>query len=494
MDDLAVILSSRVPIVAVETHEERRFLDKLRDRCRAGERSFARPLFSWTLTDGLRRLDRDLGAQQHNAEPAKVLQHIRAVDGPGIYVLLDFHPFLAEPLHQRLLKDIAVDSRDGRRTVILVSHELELPPDLERMTARFELALPDEQERARIVAAAVADWNQRQSGRVEVDRESVRLLVEQLAGLTLADVDRLARSAVHDGAISRADLPEVAAAKHALLSRDGILDYEAETSSFAEIGGLTNLKRWLEQRRSVLADPVAAKQLSPPRGLLLAGVQGCGKSLAARATAGQLGWPLLRLDMGALYNKYHGETERRLRDSLRQAEAMAPCVLWIDEIEKGAATGDGDSGTSQRVLGAFLTWLADKAAPVFVVATANDVSRLPPELVRKGRFDELFFVDLPNESNRQKILEIHLSSRQISVKNFDLARLAQASEGFSGAELEQAVVAGLYTAHATGKPLNDGVLMAEFMRTRPLAVVMGEKVQALRQWAHGRCVPADVAD
>jgi SpoVK/Ycf46/Vps4 family AAA+-type ATPase len=244
----------------------------------------------------------------------------------------------------------------------------------------------------------------------------------------------------------------------------------------------------------VLNDPAAAKQLSPPRGLLLAGVQGCGKSLAARATAGQLGWPLLRLDMGALYNKYHGETERRLRDSLRQAEAMAPCVLWIDEIEKGVAAGDGDSGTSQRVLGAFLTWLADKSAPVFVVATANDVSRLPPELVRKGRFDELFFVDLPNTENRQRILEIHLSLRQIDVRNFDLAQLARSSDGFSGAELEQAVVAGLYTAHATGKPLNDAVLMAEFLRTRPLAVVMAEKVQTLRQWAHGRCVPADVAD
>jgi ATP-dependent 26S proteasome regulatory subunit len=494
MDDLAVILASRVPIVAVETHEERQFLDKLLARCQDGEPAFARPLFSWTLTDGLRRLDRDLGAQQHNADPAKVLQHIRAVDGAGIYVLLDFHPFLSEPLHQRLLKDIAVDSRDGRRTVILVSHELVLPPDLERMTARFELALPDAAERGRIVAAAVADWNDNQPGRVEVDRESVRLLIEQLAGLTRADVDRLARAAVHDGAISRADLPEVAAAKHALLSRDGVLDYEAETGSFADVGGLANLKQWIDKRRAVLADPAAAKQLSPPRGLLLAGVQGCGKSLAARATAGQLGWPLLRLDMGALYNKYHGETERRLRDSLRQAEAMAPCVLWIDEIEKGAAAGDGDSGTSQRVLGAFLTWLAEKAAPVFVVATANDVSRLPPELVRKGRFDELFFVDLPNARNRQKILEIHISGRKLDAKTFDLAKLARASQGFSGAELEQAVVAGLYTSHATGKPLNDAVLMAEFLRTRPLAVVMAEKVQALRQWAQGRCVPADVVE
>ncbi len=494
MDDLSVILDSRVPIVAVETHEEGRFIERLQVLCREASGPFARPLFAWTLTDGLRRLDRDLGAQQHNADPAKVLQHIRAVEGPGIYVLLDFHPFLAEPLHQRLLKDIAVGSRDGRRTVILLSHDLELPPDLERMTARLVMDLPDAAERARLVAASIADWNQANPGQVEIDPKAVKLLVQQLSGLTRADIDRLARAAVHDGAITAADLPETMAAKYALLNRDGILDYEPDTRSLADVAGLANLKQWLEQRRKVLANPALAGQLTPPRGLLLAGVQGCGKSLAARAAAGQLHWPLLRLDMGALYNKFHGETERRLREALRQAEQMAPCVLWIDEIEKGLATGDSDGGTSRRVLGTFLSWLSDKTAPVFVVATANDVTRLPPELVRKGRFDELFFVDLPNQAAREKILEIHLKNREISIKNFDLQKMAKASQDFSGAELEQAVVAGLYTAYASGKPLNEALLMAEFLRTRPLAVVMAEQVSALRRWAHGRCVPADVAD
>ena len=254
------------------------------------------------------------------------------------------------------------------------------------------------------------------------------------------------------------------------------------------MGGLGRLKQWLTERNQVLADPPPG--LDPPRGLLLAGVQGCGKSLAARATAGVLGRPLLRLDFAVLYDKFHGETERRLRESLKQAELMAPCVLWIDEIEKGLATGESDSGTSRRVLGAFLTWLAEQRGGVFVVATANDVQGLPPELVRKGRFDELFFVDLPDRDTRREILEIHLKRREMEPKSFDLAKLAQATEGFSGAELEQGVVAAWYTAHAGGMTLDTGHLMSEFLRTRPLSVVMAERVAALRSWANGRCVPA----
>ena len=487
--DLAVILASRVPIVVVETHDERRFLDLMTGLVVSGRPEDYRPVFRWTVTDGLQRLDITLEPQLHNAPPDQVLRHIRSVKEPGVYVLLDFHPYLADPVNVRLAKDIAVAPREHRRTLVFVSHSMGLPPELQPLAARFELALPDERERSEIVQQVARDWAENNPGRVKADREAVKLLVQNLSGVDRDGVARLARAAIHDdGAITASDLPDVNRAKYELLNQQGLLHFEYDLAAFAQVGGLGRLKQWLTERNQVLADPPPG--LDPPRGLLLAGVQGCGKSLAARATAGVLGRPLLRLDFAVLYDKFHGETERRLRESLKQAELMAPCVLWIDEIEKGLATGESDSGTSRRVLGAFLTWLAEQRGGVFVVATANDVQGLPPELVRKGRFDELFFVDLPDRDTRREILEIHLKRREMEPKSFDLAKLAQATEGFSGAELEQGVVAAWYTAHAGGMTLDTGHLMSEFLRTRPLSVVMAERVAALRSWANGRCVPA----
>ena len=270
-----------------------------------------------------------------------------------------------------------------------------------------------------------------------------------------------------------------------------MLTYEYETTHFSDVGGLRRLKVWLEQRRRVLQDATIAPGLEPPRGLLLLGVQGCGKSLAAKATAGVLGMPLLRLDVGALYNKFHGETERNLRESFQQAEVMAPCVLWLDEVEKGLSTGSSEDGLSRRVLGAFLTWLAEKQAKVFVVATANDISSLPPELVRKGRFDEIFFVDLPTPEVRLDIVQIHLRRRQLEPAEFDLIKLVEVTQGFSGAEIEQGIVSGLYTAHAVNQPLQTQHLLDEYQRSKPLSVLMAEKLDALRHWAADRTVPAD---
>jgi SpoVK/Ycf46/Vps4 family AAA+-type ATPase len=338
----------------------------------------------------------------------------------------------------------------------------------------------------------VDEWNQLNAGRVQVDQRAFDLLVRNLAGLTRTDTERLARNAVYlDGAITESDLPVVAKAKYELLNNQGVLGFEYETARFSDVGGLSKLKTWLEQRKRVMDTSDAGPQLDPPRGLLLLGIQGCGKSLAAKATAGILGLPLLRLDVGTLYNKYHGETERNLRDSLQQAEVMAPCVLWIDEIEKGFATGDGDSGISRRVLGTFLTWLAEKSATVFVVATANDISQLPPELVRKGRFDEIFFVDLPAPRVRLEILKIHLLQRELDPQAFELVSLVDASEGFSGSEIEQGIVAALYAARALRQAVETGHILAEFKRSRPLSVLMAERLQELRAWAADRTVPAD---
>jgi SpoVK/Ycf46/Vps4 family AAA+-type ATPase len=251
------------------------------------------------------------------------------------------------------------------------------------------------------------------------------------------------------------------------------------------------LKDWLVKRRTAFVRNDDTPHLDSPKGILLIGVQGCGKSLAAKATAGVFGAPLLRLDFATLYNKYHGETERNLRESLNTADVMAPCVLWIDEIEKGLAGRGGESGTTQRVLGSFLSWMAEKGREVFVVATANDISALPPELIRKGRFDEIFFVDLPSQEARQTILEIHLGNRGQTVANFDLGTLAASMDGFSGAEIEQAVVSALYAAHANKAPLSNIHILGEVQKTQPLSVVMSEKIGALRLWASGRTVASD---
>jgi len=451
------------------------------------------PLFRWTITDGLQRIDISLEPQAINAQPTDVLKHIRAVSKPGIYVLLDFHPFLDDPVHVRLLKDICIRSAEINRQIVLISHTVKIPQELESFCARFDMALPSESDRATIVKQAANEYAKDNPGtRVKVDPKAHELLLQNLAGLTWADTERLARNAIYqDGAITHSDLPDVMQAKYELLNRGGALQFEYDTARFKDVGGLTRLKAWLQQRRPVFRGDESAAHLDTPKGILLLGVQGCGKSLAAKATAGIFGVPLLRLDFGTIYDKYHGETERKLRESLKTADVMSPCVLWIDEIEKGIAGRGGETGTTQRVLGTFLTWMAERRSKVFVVATANDISTLPPELVRKGRFDEIFFVDLPADNVRTSILAIHLANRDQSLNNFDLDRLTTATDGFSGAEIEQAIVSSLYAAHAQNEPLATDHILAEINQTRPLSVVMSERIAAMRDWAAGRTVACD---
>jgi len=491
--DLELILRSRTPIVIIESQDEARILELLQSITMRRATTSYLPLFRWTITDGLQRLDISLEPQSINSEPTDVLKHIRAVSKPGLYVLLDFHPFLEDPVHVRLLKDICIRFRSVERQVVLISHKVTIPDELEVFCARFNMALPNEQERTHIVKKTVDEYSRdNPGGRVQIDPKAHDLLIQNLAGLSYSDAGRLARNAIYfDGAINKSDLPQVMQAKYELLNRGGALQFEYETATFGDVGGLSRLKEWLSQRRPAFRGDEGASHLDPPKGILLLGIQGCGKSLAAKATAAIFGVPLLRLDFGAIYDKYHGETERKLRESLKTADVMSPCVLWIDEIEKGIAGRGGETGTTQRVLGTFLTWMAEKKSHVFVVATANDISSLPPELVRKGRFDEIFFVDLPTPEIRASILAIHLSSRDQPLGQFDIASLANAMDGFSGAEIEQAVVAALYAAHAKKQALDTGHIQSEIEQTKPLSVVLSEKIAMLRQWAVGRTVSCD---
>lgn len=489
--ELEALLRSRVPLVLVETRDEARALALLASMAVKYAQGSHTPVFQWTVTEGLRRLDVNLGSsQQHNAEPDAVLKSLRATPTAGIYVLLDFHPFLNDPVNVRLLKDICQDYDRLPRTVVLISHEIQLPRELDHLSARFKLAFPSREERREIVERVAAEWTRANGQRVKTDRKSFELLLENLRGLSTADTERIARKVIFDdGALLPADLPAVMQAKYELLNRGGVLAFEYDTAQFADLGGMSRLKEWLRRRKPAFDG--SAPQLDAPKGVLLLGVQGCGKSVAAKAAAGIFGVPLLRLDFAAIHNKFIGESERNLRESLLTAETMAPCVLWIDEIEKGVATGDGDNGTSRRLLGTFLTWLAEKKSPVFIVATANDISSLPPELVRKGRLDEIFFVDLPSASVREDVLRIHAKKRNLTLAEAHVKQLATACEGFSGAEIEQAVVSAVYAAHATDEPVGAQHVLNEIRATRPLSITMAEKIFALRSWAAERTVPAD---
>ena len=488
--DLGALLKSRVPLIVIETRDEPRAIELVKSLAArsSGPHTF---VFQWTVTDGLRRIDIDLGgAQRHNADPQEVLKSVRATDKPGIYVLLDFHPFLNEPVNVRLLKDICQTHDRVARTIVLISHEIALPRELEHFAARFKLAFPSPEERHLIVEKVASEWAKANGAKVRTDRKALELLIANLAGLSTGDTERLARKAIFDdGALLPSDIPAVMQAKYALLNRSGVLAFEYETAQFADLGGMSRLKEWLRQRRPAFDG--SAPKLEAPKGVLLLGVQGCGKSVAAKAAAGIFGVPLLRLDFAAIHNKYIGESERNLRESLATADVLAPCVLWIDEIEKGVATGDGDSGISRRLLGTFLTWLAEKKTKVFVVATANDITALPPELIRKGRFDEIFFVDLPGAAVRADILRIHAKKRELSLSEEEIAQLAATCEGFSGAEIEQAIVSAVYAAHANNEPTSARHVLNEIKATRPLSVVMAERIAELRLWARDRTVRAE---
>ena len=484
--DLELLLTSHTPIIVIESIEEIRSAQLF---ARLGLK-LNHPFYQWTVTEGLKRLEIDFGAQGFTADPTEALKHIKALSKPGYFLMLDFHPFIQDPVHVRLIKEIAQSFEEIPRTLIFLSYAFDIPREIRHLTARFDLHLPDSAGIKMLIREEVNHWQQKARRKAQADARALEHLAQQLTGITATDAKRLIRTAIeNDGAITHDDLPEVMKAKYELIGQDGVISFEYDTANFSEVAGLERLKEWLSHRHKVFTGD--NHSLDRPKGILLLGVQGGGKSLAAKAVAGTFGVPLLRLDFGALYNKYYGETEKNLRRALEIAELMSPCVIWMDEIEKGIAHSGNDEGLSQRVLGTLLTWMQENRNKVFIVATSNDIERLPPELLRKGRLDEIFFVDLPNEHIRREIFEIHLRRRNLAPSGFDLDALTEASAGFTGAEIEQAVVSSLYAAHAQNASLDDNHLLEELARTRPLSVVMAEKVQYLRDWARDRTVPTD---
>jgi AAA+ superfamily predicted ATPase len=489
LDDLSTLVRAATPLLVIETVDEQRVIECFQHVIAQA----LYPLWRWTLTGGLERLDFNGPRDQQIAPDATAtLTAIRDTEQRGIYLLFDFQSCLQYAMTQRQMREIVQRERSAAHTLVLVGAKVELPPELDALATRVPLALPDIKELAGILRGEAAAWQRENNRPLTVDNDAARTIVRNLVGLTAQDARRIVRKLIYnDGALNANDLPELMQAKFDLLNRSGLLHYEYATASFADVAGVDHVRDWVQRRRVVFLDPNPSPSLDPPKGVLLLGVQGCGKSLASKAIAGGFGVPLIRLDFGSLYDKYQGETEKNLREALASCEVLAPCVLWIDEIEKGLAGGGDDGGVSRRVLGYLLTWMAERKTKVFVVATANAVNELPAELLRKGRFDEIFFVDLPRTEVRAAIFAMHLKRRKLAVESFDLNALAQASDGFSGAEIEQAVVSALYDAGGNGASLDQATLLNALQATKPLSVLMHEQVAALRAWANGRCVPAD---
>ena len=490
LQDLVALIRADTPLLVIETPDEARVVDLFRQSLMHAWRA----LYRWSVTEGLRRIDMDREDEGIAPDLSATLQEIRNASQRGVYLLLDAHPYLGYASYQRALRDL-IQRRDSQpHVLVMIGTKVELPAALEPFAVRVALRLPDANALLKLVKEEAAAYTAQNGGRrVEVDADAVRQIVRNLQGLSLTDARRIARHLIHrDGALGPGDLPELARLKFELLNKSGHLHYEYDTARFADVGGARRLKRWVEQRRAPFVQDPPPPGLEPPKGVLLLGVQGCGKSLLAKAVAGGFGVPLVRLDFGTLYDKYHGETEKNLRAALASTEQLAPCVLWIDEIEKGLAAGNGENdGLSRRVLGYLLTWMAERKSRVFLVATANQVHELPAELLRKGRFDEIFFVDLPDPATRVEIFALHLDRRSLAKDDIDLSALAAAADGFSGAEIEQVIVSALYAAHAEQASLDTQALMQAIRDTRPLSVLMAEQVQALREWALPRTVPAD---
>lgn len=491
-EELELAVRAQATLLALITHEERRALDEiirpLAEKWRQGA------LYAWSITSGLRSLrqgEADEEASLNAPDAISALEIIAGHPEPGIFVLQDFHHYLDAPVVVRRLRDLAGELAGTCKQIIILAPHLQTPPDLERQLHLIDLPLPGKDELAAILPSLSATMARPGWDPVQLDDSQQERLLRACLGLTLTETETvLAKAIVRDGAVTERAVDLVMAEKRQHVRRGGLLEYYEPGIGLDEVGGLRNLKAWLLQRRAGFTDEAEAFGLDAPRGVLLLGVQGCGKSLTARAVSSAWSLPLLRLDIGRVFGRYIGDSERAIRQVVQTVEAAAPAILWIDELEKGFAgsTSDAhDTGVAARVLGTFLVWLQEKTSPVFVIATANDIRRLPPELLRRGRFDEIFFVDLPGDADRREVLSVHLRRRRRDPEQYDLCTLAAATTGFTGAELEQVVKEALYAAFtADRRPLTQDDLLAAARDIIPLSVTMKEQIAAMRQWASTR--------
>lgn len=543
LERLKVLINSSTPIIVMETSEEMRAVKTVRSAC--SELNMA--TFEWTIADGLvrsgsgggtpqpaatvwsqgahlqsksilspgageaERLTRALmtsdsgaaaaGTSMYNTrEPVQALANMESMTIEAVFLLKDFHRHMDDPVVIRRLRDVGQKFATNRRTVIITAPELTVPPELTTLVEYFDLPLPDRDRLHEIVHDTFTRLSKTYTLKLQLDASGVDAMASNLRGLTEEEAERaISQAVVTRYALCPETITDVLDAKKQLLRHSGMLEFIEASDNMATVGGLENLKHWLQLRRGAWEDSAREFGLEAPKGVIILGVQGCGKSLCARAVAGEWKLPLVKFDTSAVYDKYIGETEKRIRKVFQVAEGLAPCVLWIDELEKvfagsGPDSASADAGVSSRLLASFLSWMQDRKAPVFVAATCNNVSVLPPELIRKGRFDELFFVDLPNQAERRQIFSIQLAKRKRNPTEFDLEKVAVASKGYSGAEIDAAVQGALYAAYSEKKPLSTQLLIEALSQTVPLSTTRAEEITALREWAEKRAVPASSRD
>jgi ATPase family associated with various cellular activities (AAA) len=549
LDRLKVLINSSTPIVVMETSEEMRAVSLVRAAC--SELNMA--TFEWSIADGLMRCgsntpvqsrsdpssaaSQGLGGMQsrtalspgggesdrltravmsalgregaasaaggsiyNSREPVQALANMESMTIEAVFILKDFHRHMEDPVVVRRLRDVGQKFSANRRTVIITAPDIAMPAELTTLVEYFDLPLPDRDRLRDMVHDTFTRLSKTYSLKLTLDAAGVDAMAANLRGLTEEEADRaISQALVTRYALCPETVTDVLEAKKQLLRHSGMLEFIEASDNMANVGGLENLKHWLAQRRGAWEDSAREFGLEPPHGVIILGVQGCGKSLCARAVAGEWKLPLVKFDTAAIYDKYIGETEKRIRKVFQIAEGLAPCVLWIDELEKvfagsGPDSASADAGVSSRLLASFLSWMQDRKSPVFVAATCNNVTVLPPELIRKGRFDELFFVDLPNQVERKQIFSIQLARRKRIPSDFDLEVVASAAKGYSGAEIDAAVQGALYASYSEKKALTTQSLLDALGQTVPLSITRSEEIAELRGWAKTRAVPASVSD
>ncbi len=491
--DIDVCLRARVTLLLLATGEDGRMLELLGRLCQRSKRS----LFLWDHADHFRKVVGSEPEPQAARDPLSALEAIEKSQGESLYLLRDFHQcWKNQPQVIRKLRNVAQALKYTRSSIIVSAPSGSLPEELKDDAVVIDVPPPDEGE----LEAILQHLEKTPGVRVELDQRSRKRLIDLALGLSANQAQRVfSKALITGGVLDESDLEVVAQEKREIIRDSGALEFSVVSETIDDVGGLEVLKNWLRQRELAFTEEARAYGLPSPKGMALIGIPGSGKSLSAKMVASLWQLPLIRLDVGALFGGLVGESEANTRKALQLVEAVAPCVLWIDEMEKALSVGDGDGGTGRRVLGSLLTWMQDKKRPIFIVATANDIERMPPELLRRGRFDEIFFLDLPNQTERVAIFAVHLRKHGRNPDDFDLEALARAAEGYVGAEIEQSVIDGLFRAYSDpksfGREMTDADIEAALHHLVPMSRAQREHIQYLRSWViEGRAQSASKPD